>query len=105
MLLSSISCISSAQHPHEATVSDSEDVQRLHHSVEEPALKDPLENLKLNIHKVVFAFVNLFLGFQMTYDIKKILHSPEELLQDKGNQDQNEKTTPQLGENICKSYI
>ena len=33
------------------------------------------------------------------------LHQTKELLQGKGNQDQNEKTTHHLGGNICKSYI
>ena len=33
------------------------------------------------------------------------LHQTKELLQGKRNQDQNEKTTHQLGENICKTYI
>ena len=33
------------------------------------------------------------------------LHQTKELLQGKGNQEQNEKTTHQMGENICQSYI
>ena len=33
------------------------------------------------------------------------LHQTTELLQRKGNQEQNEKTTHQPEENICKSYI
>ena len=33
------------------------------------------------------------------------LHQTKELLQGKGNHGQNEKTTHQLGENICKSYM
>ena len=33
------------------------------------------------------------------------LHQSKELLQGKGNQDKTKKTTHQLEENICKSYI
>ena len=33
------------------------------------------------------------------------LHQTKELLQGKGNHEQSKKTSHQLGENICKSYI